>query len=127
MTIEELKARDYEDIPLEVCGGVYETVKKHDYSSYWTDSHDVNLREWCALGGAQFKDSGKVHIIICVEDMDDDVLDQRAQRIRKNGQIAFYAGNLLRLRRYFDSHFDKWSTFEIPVGDGLFVARKIAL
>lgn len=129
MTKDELLARDYDGIPSDVCQAVYDTVLKEKYTNMATDCDDQNLLDWIALSGIKLNmldfRSGKLAFAFITKNVTS--VDDAAKRITLGGQIAFYGLSPIPLRSFFNKpvNFEKWMTVEIPLGDGLFVARRI--
>lgn len=133
MKIEELEdlksaleARDYDDISLEVCQAVHDTIKKEKYRRIFTDSEDLNLLDWIDLAGGERGAKGKLDLALIATEMPKNVASI-ATRIRKGGQLAFHGMSPVPLRVFFNhlSNYDAWLTVEIPLGEGMFIARRI--
>jgi hypothetical protein len=123
---DELLARSYDSgIPLEVCQAAYDTVRKEKYTACVFVTSDVNFLDWMMLAGVVIQPKSKLDFVFVTSEADD--LFLHVPHVRKRGQVVFYGVSPSPVRAYFNSpsRYEKWLTVELPLGEGLFVARRI--
>lgn len=137
-TIEELKSRKYEgDLTVDVCNAVYDTIVKNKYKTVLICCQDQNLMEWLGDGHVKAKcffvasameaPATKLDFVFWQGDTASADLEYLSKRIRTGGQMAFHGAYEAPLRAFFNhaSNWENWQTIEIPLGDGLFIARRL--
>jgi hypothetical protein len=131
MTKDELRAREYDGVPIEVCQAAYDTIVKEGYKKCAVLTDDQNLIDWIVLAEAQTvinkTPNNKAQFLLTCSPDSLSNLSLFAKKIIKGGQFVFYGLNPVPLRAFFNKseNYDDWSTIEIPLGEGLFIAKKI--
>lgn len=127
MTKDELRAREHDIVPLDVCQAVHDTIAKEKYKIVFTDVIDPNLEAWINLAGATLTDQVRLGIGLAFIGSDIPDLTTFSKKIKKGGQIAFYGQSAAPLRAFFNrqENYDQWLTVELPLEAGVFIARKI--
>jgi len=135
MSIEELASRDYDGgLPMAVCNAAYDTIKRYGYKHCFVVCDDANLRDWLneTKSEISFEDSAmdapaRLDFVFWSGDVGSGDIAILAKRIKKGGQMAFYNAYEVPLRAFFNhpGNWEKWMTAEVPLADGLFIAKKI--
>lgn len=129
--VSALKAREYDDLPVELCNAVYDTITKSKYKTGVIRCEDLNLIDWVDASGLKKESPAtikKIDFAFIDGEVTPGELEQLAVRMRPNGQAAFHRSSVRELRTFFNapSRYDKWSTIEIALGEGLFIARRLS-
>lgn len=128
MSRADLEARDYDGIPLEVCQAVYDTITKNKYERCAILSEDVNLIDWIRLANPKLvvyvMPGLRMNFAFVGPEFETQALEL-TKRIKREGQIGFYGLRPEPLRAFFNKDYDNWMTIELPIGDGIFVARRL--
>lgn len=126
MNKQELMAREYGGIPLEVCQAAYDTVKKMKYKFCYFGTSDQNFLDWMTLAGVGTM-TARERLDFAFITADSENPLNHAPHIKRAGQIAFYGISPAPLRAYFNhpSSWEHWMTIELALGEGLFIAKRI--
>lgn len=130
---DRLKSLDYDGVSVEICQAVFDTITHEKYKDCLVVTEDERLMDWIRLAQpvAVFAHAGQTvgtrryNFVFIDGDVDIGTLPQK---VKMQGQFVVHGANPVPLRALFNKPdiFEKWLTVELPLGNGLFIARRIA-